>query len=212
MISSQQNNIEHGKKWHEQHPFILSDGRGISKKLVDELCEIIARDASDNYFLNMITLKIEHDDGAHSDDDKGQMQTIPHADAFAMRKIMEDALEIMQDPICGDEEHEAEGKVANKKLEQLLNNNQLSALDIEKEMYKTHPYMMGAWDQGKADYLWGVLNEWLCVPPIEAKENTLYWFSDDDCPVCEYMRSVEDGWISPTISGLQGAMKEADKK
>ncbi|MBU4453047.1 plasmid pRiA4b ORF-3 family protein, partial [Patescibacteria group bacterium] len=212
MTSSQQNKTEHDKEWHERHPFLLPDGRGISKTLVDELCEAIATDISKKYYLNTSTLEVVQADVTSNHHNGEQMQLIPHADTLALRQIMENALEIMQYPLFLEQEDNANEKIVNEKLEQLLQDKTLSAVDIEKEMYKTHPTYMGAWDQGKADYLWEVMEEWLCASPIKAKENSLYWFSDEDCPVCEYMRSAEEGWISPTIEGLHGVMDQVNQK
>ena len=201
---------KHDKKWHEEHPLLLPDERGISSKLTKRIKEAITGNSLEKYYLDLETLEVCKEEELIGYN-KEQCFVIPYADPHKMRELMEFNLGLMKDPVL-EEDWEKKWAPACKKLEELLTDKSLSALDIECEMHKTYPYHMGGWYQGKEDYLWEVMQEWLCAWPILAKDNPRYWFGDEDCSMCQYMLAVEEGWISQTEQGVMGAMQQANLK
>jgi len=190
---------------NKNDPYRLADGRYITHELSDELCEAIADDQY-KYFFDLEILKLVRvDEYTDVIPEKGCL--LPRADQDELRHIAHDSLEFMQ-PIQGvDEGGTSKTAAAAEMLRKLLEDTSLSVADIYRQMSETYPYELGAWEQGRYDYLGELMEDWLSRSPLDAKRNMDYWF-DGECPCCQHMRASVEGWITPTLEGVEQAFDQ----
>ncbi|MBI4268590.1 hypothetical protein HY627_02050 [Candidatus Uhrbacteria bacterium] len=189
-------------------PFVLPDGRYLSSEFMTSLLEVSADDGPHSHILDLGSLQVR---AVLSSEVREGMLVVPRASQAELRKILHGTLEFFA-PFPGDsEESIQESQSAAKMLAQLLEDDSLSVKEITGRMNQVHPYQMGAWDQGRNDYLYALVEDWFTVAPISAVSNLDYWF-DDDCACCQYLRSAEEGWTTATLEGTKQAFVETNKK
>jgi hypothetical protein len=87
-----------------------------------------------------------------------------------------------------------------------------ASIDRLEQILKNDPSgWIHAWVQDEQFLLAERIEEWITEPPLNAKDDPDYWF-DDDCPVCQLMKKVEQEGRPPKISELKGAFDEAKAK
>ncbi len=203
----QPNNNEDLSSESKHSPFVLPDGRYLSSERMTSLLEASADDGSHSHVFDLGALQVR---AVPSSDVREGMLVVPRASQVELRRILHGTLEFFE-PFPGDsEEAMQEAQSAAMMLMQLLEDESLSVKEITARMDQAHPYQMGAWDQGRNDYLYALIEDWLTSAPISAISNLDYWF-DDDCACCQYLRSVEEGWTSATLEGTKQAFAETNK-
>jgi len=189
-------------------PFVLPDGRYLSSESITSLLEASADDGFHSHVLDLESLQVRV---LPSSDPREGMLVVPRASQMELRKILHKTLEFFA-PFPGDsEESIQESQSAANMLAHLLEDESLSVKEITAQMNQVYPYQMGAWDQGRNDYLYALVEDWLTIAPISAVSNLDYWF-DDDCACCQYLRSAEEGWTTTTFEGTKQAFAETNKK
>ena len=67
------------------------------------------------------------------------------------------------------------------------------------------------WVQDEQFLLAERIEEWITQPPLNARDDPDYWF-DDDCPLCQLMRKIEEENRSPTLSETHETFKKAKEQ
>ncbi len=79
---------------------------------------------------------------------------------------------------------------------------------FERILEKDKDGFIHDWVQWKYDYFFEKMEEWLKDIGIELEEESPYF---DDCPVCQFMKKIEDGGESPKLGELKKVFQEARK-
>ncbi len=208
------------KELKEESMFVLSDGRKITNFIVDDICNDIMDESSGEYFFDLGDLETFYIPREHKrklecflNDTSGRIVLVPRVNQAQMRELMRKCFELQEPMLWKEYELERlhDERLANADFKALLDDESLSWQQIEDKMKHAHGWYNGAWLQYRNDYLWEILKPWLCSPPINAKDNLDYWLCDD-CAVCSYTRSTEEGWLTPTKEGLEHAFDEAQQR
>lgn len=87
-----------------------------------------------------------------------------------------------------------------------------ASIDRMEQIFKNDPSgWIHGWVQDEQFLLAERIEEWITAPPLNAKDDPDYWF-DDDCPVCQLMKKMQQEGHQPKTSELKGAFDKAKKK
>ena len=81
-----------------------------------------------------------------------------------------------------------------------------------KQALKNNPSgWIHGWVQDEQFLLVERIEEWITEPPLGAKDDPDYWYNND-CPLCQLMRKMEEENRSPILNKTYEALKKAKEK
>lgn len=188
--------------------YILSNGVKITEKMHQRLCRAIKDDSRKYaYFLDMETGKLM------------RISRIHHQKLAATKKRSQRFIPL---PKVSKEERrkrfvafvEELGIIDVPKLEDCLRKEIKKGASIDKleQIIKNDSSgWIHGWVQDEQFLLAERIEEWITEPPLNAKDDPGYWF-DDDCPVCQLTKKMEEEGRQPKSLELKQAFAEAKKK
>lgn len=188
--------------------YILSNGVKITEKRHQQLCRAI-KDTSKKYvyFLEMET---------------GELIRIPRTYHQKLAAIQRKPQRFIPLPKVSKEERrkrfvafvEELGIIDVPELQKRLSKEIKKGASIDKleKILENDPSgWIHGWVQDEQFLLAERIEEWITAPPLNARGDPDYWY-DDDCPVCQLMRKMEEENRSPTINETREAFKKAKEQ
>ena len=188
--------------------YILSNDIKITEKMHQRLCEAL-KDTSKKYFY---FLEIE----------TGKLIRISHVHHWKLAAIQKESQRFVPLPEVSENERrrrfvafvEELGIIDVPKLQSRLSKEIKNGAPIDRleEILKNDPSgWIHGWVQDEQFLLAERIEEWITEPPLNAKDDLDYWY-DDDCPVCQLIKKMEQEKRQPETSELKSAFDEAKKK
>ena len=188
--------------------YILSNGAKISEKIHQRLCRAI-KDTSGKYvyFLDM---------------EIGKLIRISPRHYRKLTTIRKESQRFIPLPKVSKDERrkrfvafvEELGIIDVPKLQNHLSKEIKKGVSLEKleQILKKDPSgWIHGWVQDEQFLLADRIEEWITKPPLNAKDDPDYWL-DDNCPVCQLMKKMEQEGRQPKAPELKSAFDEAKKK
>jgi hypothetical protein len=185
--------------------YILSNGVKISEKMHQRLCRAI-KDTSGKYFYFL-------------DMETGKLISIPRSHRRKLALVQRESQRFVPLPKVSKEERrkrfvafvEELGVIDVPKLQARLSKEikkGTSLEELEKILEKDPSGWIHGWVQDEQFLLAERIEGWITKPPLNARDDPDYWY-DDNCPVCQLMRKMEEENRSPTLSEMRQAFKKA---
>jgi len=189
--------------------YILSNGVKISEKAHQRLCRAV-KDTSRNYvyFLEMKTGKLIRISRTHSRKLAAILQREPQR-FIPLPRVSEE--ERRKRFVAFVEEL---GIIDVPKLQKRLSKEIKKGASINKleQILKNDPSgWIHGWVQDEQFLLAERIEEWITAPPLNARDDPDYWY-DDECPICQLMRKMDEENCSPTIDETKEAFKKAKEQ
>lgn len=185
--------------------YILANGVKITEKAHMRLCRAV-KDTSKkhSYFLEIET---------------GKLIRIPRAYRQKLAVMQREPRQFIPLPKVSENERrerfvafvEELGIIDVPKLQNRLNKEikKGASFDRLEQILKNDPSgWIHGWVQDEQFLLAERIEEWITAPPLNAKDDPDYWF-DDDCPVCQLVRKMEEENRRPTVNKTKEAFKKA---
>jgi len=188
--------------------YILANGVKISEKMHQRLCRAV-KDTSRKhvYFLEMET---------------GKLIRIPRTNHRKLAATQRESQRFIPLPRVSENERrkhfvafvEELGVIDVPKLQKRLSKEikkGVSLKKLEKILENDPSGWIHGWVQDEQFLLAERIEEWITQPPLSARDDPDYWY-DDNCPVCQLMRKMEEENRSPNINEMKEAFKEAEER
>jgi len=186
--------------------YILSNGVKISEKMHQRLCEAL-KDTSQKqvYFLNINT---------------GKLVCVPRAYRRKLKAMEVESQRFIPLPEVSEEELQKRFAAFNEEMVDVLKLRARLRKEIKKgtplkkleEIIERDPSgWIHGWVQDEQFLLAERIKEWITQPSLNARDDPDYWF-DDDCPLCQLMRKIEEENRSPTLSETHETFKKAKEQ
>ncbi|MBU4350941.1 hypothetical protein KKH63_01255 [Patescibacteria group bacterium] len=185
--------------------YILANGVKITEKLHQDLCEALKDFSGERaYFLDI---------------NSGKLVCISDIHQHKLKMLQKKSQKLIPLPSVNEKELLERFAAFN---EEMINVPQLrtrlrkemkkkTSMDkLKRILEKDSSGWIHGWVQDEQFFLAERIEEWITEPPLNAKDDLDYWF-DDDCPVCQLMKKMEQERRQPKTSELKKAFKKAKK-
>lgn len=188
--------------------YILSNGVKINEKMHQHLCRAV-KDTSRKY---IYFLEI----------DTGKLIRISRTHHRKLAAIQKESQRFIPLPEVSENERrkrfvafvEELGIIDVPKLQSRLSKEIKKGASIDRleQILKNDPSgWIHGWVQDEQFLLAERIEEWITAPPLNARDDPDYWF-DDNCPVCQLMKKMQQEGRQPKTSELKGAFDKAKKE
>ena len=184
--------------------YILADGVKISEKVHEQLCRAI-KDTSRKYFYFL-------------DCETGKLVRVHQSFGKKSEKIRKETQRFVSLPTVTEDERRKcfmefveLGIIDVPKLEEKLKKEIKRGAkidELEKILREDSSGWIHGWVEYEHSFFAGKIQEWIYAPPLNGKDDLDYWY-DDDCPVCQLMRKMEEENRSPGLTETKEAFKKA---
>lgn len=188
--------------------YILSNGTKVTEKEHMRLCQAV-KDDSEKYFYFL-------------DIGTGKLVRVPRTQGKKLIGIKKEPQRFVPLPKVTKEERrerfrvfvEELGVIDVPELQKRLSKEIKKGTPLEKLeeiLEKDASGWIHGWVQDEQFLLAERIEEWITAPPLNARDDPDYWY-DDNCPVCQLMRKMEEENRSPTLNETYNAFKKAKEE